>query len=283
MNKDDIQAVLVLALARRRVEDDPWYRLCSGTIAEADLVELRDGIESPAALETKLELFAPASEQVREATLDDLLDGCFPTSSDDVLGASAPSPSPELVTTAPVTEARPRPQSPSRPPLVVVAIVAALAAALLLWSMARPDPTPDAPTLPDFAIDLGPGDADGMRGASPAPPDRRCEDHYRMDQDIRVRLRPGDALHEPAAVAVLARPEYGSPGWRKLAKPVQSPEGVLTIDQSIPDLELRPGVWTLTFYVSRLGQRVDVARLETLPAGRHPGVTVVDVTVCLTN
>jgi hypothetical protein len=292
MDDEEIESLLVYALNERQTSEDAWHDLCTGGKEREEVVALRTGIETEQALTDKLELFAPMTKDVRDATLATLLDRYYahdpavPAASDDVV---ADPPAQPTVAVASRTEPALGERDGRWWATAAIAGVMALAAAMLLaWLLPRASPSSDPlpmAVMPHMTVTLRGDDPHGMRSsAGPADPEARCDAWYRPGQTLSVVLKPTPSLQDDLAILVSARREGGSPSpeWPTVSSPLQGPEGTLTLEQPLAELGLvEEGTWTLTFYVIRAEQPLEETALLGLEPGAHRGVSVVERTICI--
>lgn len=303
---DSKQAATLAAflLDERRVEDDTWHQLSTGVLTREEVVALRSRFESPEELERKLALFGPTPTERSEEVLTILLQRYFAGPGES--GAEGSSPA-SASNPSNVDESSPAAVVPLREAsrgrgrrgwtLVTSGSLAAAATLLLVWAVRPPDrPTndvglasvPDAPPLPRFDLVFHGGGSIDVRGADGGPAPAWCDERYRHDQSVVVRLHPGVEIVEDLEAALSVRPaDEDSPAherWPALSSTAND-VGVITIDQPLAELGLTPGTWTLTFYVIRKptaeSPPLDRATLRALDPGVHPGVTVVRGNVCV--
>lgn len=284
---DDRNAVTLLthALADRWAHEDPWHELAVGALTREQVIAMRGGLESPEALERKLALFEPPTSEASDRILRALLEqhGSSDSSTPDSSGATNDG---RVIPLRPSTRGTTR---RSWRTTAFAGVVAAAASVLLVWSI---PPAPEEHELmaelepmPAFELQLHGGWSGDLRGADPAvdPFTDGCDQRYHWERSLSVRLHPSEALGDELSVAIFARPEAGEGHWipSEALAPTLSDEGVLAIEQPVADLGLTVGAWTLTFYIARDGEGLELADLRSLDPGAHPGITVVQGKVCI--
>lgn len=275
MKDEDIARLVAYDLNERRPEEDAWRRVAMGELDPDVLVAERRDMEPEDELEHKRELFTPSDADARARMREDLRARFYSETKDDSI---APEPS-----VVPLSEARNRRRSRSP---VWGGVLAAAAAAVLVFAIGRPDSSTGLPTdsepMGSYEIRLMDTWSGSMRSVSDGgPASSTCAATYHRDRSIAVRLHPQQATGDEVAVATLARSVTGESMWWPAAASERGPDGVLTIRRTIADLGLTPGTWTLTFFITRAGERLDLELLEELAPGAHPGVSVVETTVCI--
>lgn len=279
MRNEDVERLIAYDLNEQQPDEDAWRRVAMGELDTDALVAERRGVESAAELERKRKLFAPQDEQAR-ARMRDALRERFYSSPPGVEPASH---DPSVVSVDGGRRRRARKRMPTTAWGGLLAVAAAL---VLMWTIGRPHhPTSlseGSEPLVSYEIRLMDPWSGNMRSSSAgATEPGRCAATYHRERSISVRLHPRRTTHEEVAVATLARSDVGESKWWPAAPPQKGVDGVLTIHRPVADLGLAPGVWTLTFFVTRAGERPDLDALKELVPGSHPGVTVVETTVCI--
>jgi len=263
---------------RDRPDDDVWWRVARGELSPDDAVAERrahDGADEDG-LRQRVELYAPPSEQESEQAVDDLVARFFTGSGESGSGESGPasgsaasdgeSGSEEIVDLRAARRRRTR--------VILGSIMAVAAAAVLTWALV-PRGGPPGESMPGFAPEWSNQYSGPMRSVEVS---EGCQ-RYKSDGHLRVQLRPAIAVADDLVIAALGRPEAGEP--RRLPiDPTLSAAGVITIDQSVEELGLTPGQWTLSFFVSR-GTQLGEADLAELSPAEHPEVAVIQSIVCI--
>ncbi|MEM7154722.1 MAG: hypothetical protein AAF799_17870 [Myxococcota bacterium] len=272
-----VSELVGFALAEQHDGDNVWRDWCAGTLERDEVIEMRQGKESPEGIALRLEAFAPASRKARSQTLDTLLSRFFADdespltlvpNEDDASGRGSTSK---------------QSQSPQRGPdlrVIVGGVTALAAAALLVWVL-DPQGSIDEQPLPEYRLEAVGGGSGAMRALDDGPQREGCDAVYRPGQDLKVHIVPSTASIETLSVAVWDEPAAGSSRWLPLEAPRQSVEGTVTLQQSIETLGLSTGAHTLTFFVTRQGERFDLEQLRALPPGSHAGVSVFRQTFCI--
>lgn len=263
MDTDSLFTMAAYALQERRAHEDPWHELANGALTPEQVTTMRRDLEPPEQLELGVVMFGPTSPERVDQTLSVLLERYLPEGEDEGDG--------KVVS---LGEARSRRWWSN----TAVSAAIAVAAAVLLVVMLRPSSSPD--TLPGFDLRFEDGWSGEMRGADDGPDPDSCDERYQKDRMLSVRLAPAEAFAEETSVAVLARSEDGTARWLPIA-PHEGSGGVVVIEQPVSELGLEPGIWTLTFFVTRRGQQHDLDALVRLAPGEHPGVTVTRGTICV--
>jgi hypothetical protein len=235
---------------------------------------------------------APPSVEARQGVLDLLLARCFPegAASEGQPASPARERATEDATADDATaeheppiaiQASPAGRRSHRRTWVALGsgALAMAAAAALVWVVQPPPETPWV-VMPGFDQDWGPGYAGSQRSGSPVELPRGCDVQLHRDGDLTVRFRPQEQSRDELAVAALARQDEGEPRWLAL-DPEVGTEGVITLDQSVAELGLVPGRWTLTFFIVRQREPPEPAALVDAEPGRHPGYTAIRNTVCV--
>lgn len=291
MNDEEFESLLVYALDERHAAEDAWHELCTGGKTREQVVELRAGVETEQALSTKLELFAPMSNEVREAMLANLLERYYPQGhthdpdgspgDDDALADAPGSADPRAGSgTTPKTHER---GSRWWGVAALAGMMALAAAILLVWMRPRSTPSSDPlPLMPAMELVLHGDDPWGVRSAGgPTESPDRCKTWARADEPLAVTLRPREVLHDDLAVAVWAQRDGRAHGWLSVSHLRQRSDDTLTLEVQLGPQRLDVGMWTLTFYVTRKGQQLEEAAIIGLEPGGHPGVAVAEGTVCV--
>ncbi|MEM9460846.1 MAG: hypothetical protein AAGF11_42175 [Myxococcota bacterium] len=267
------EALLRHLLVEDREHEDPWHALTTGELTRRQVIERRRDLETPEALERKLEIFAPPSEEENDRITHALFG---PQSMRD-------SNAPRLISGADQDDGGVvsiEPERKKRSWWTPTLVIAAAAAVVVLALPPERSPQP----LTAFDLQLRDGWAGETRSATkPAHPAiASCDQHYHRDGLLAAHLFPTEPLDDDLRIAVFAQPETGEGRW--LAKDDLAPsitqQGVLSIEQPVAPLGLTPGTWTLTFYVVRRDE-AHHDDLSSLAPGVHPGVTVVQGTVCI--
>jgi len=213
--------------------------------------------------EPALDLLEPLPRGVSERRLQALLDAHFPSGS-----AASESPASKRTT---ISQRRKR----WRVAIDVGSVIALAAAVLLVWFLQRPRPAPEPETMPEFLVEMDEVFPETMRDAQPH--DVGCPTRPGKTHTLVICLRPDRPIEGLLAVAAFAELEGGEGHRLPLEKIMQSDQGVLMIEQSIASLDLSPGRWRITFYVTRGSPtRYDWDEFRGLRPGVHPGVFVVE-------
>ena len=208
-------------------------------------------------------LLEPLPREESERRLQALLDAHFPADS-----AGSESPAPKRAT---ASHGRRR----WRGAIDVGSVIALAAAVLLVWFLQRPQPAPELETMPEFSVVGYEVSPERMRDAGPH--DVECPARPGKTHALVVCLRPAQPIDGKLAVAAFAEPEGGEGHWLPLELR-QSDQGVLMIEQPVASLDLAPGHWRITFYLTQDSRRAhyDREELRGLSPGAHPGVFVVE-------
>ncbi len=256
---------------RDRPDDDVWWRVATGELSPDDAVAERrahDGADEEG-LRQRVELYAPPSEHARRQAVDDLVARFFTGAGESGSGESGPASDSATEGVVDLRAARRR-----RTRVIAGSVLAVAAAVVLTWALV-PRGGPPGESMPGFAPEWSDQYTGPMRSVE-AP--QGCQ-RYKSDGRLRVQLRPDIAVADDLVIAALGRPEAGPP--RRLPiDPTLSAAGVITVDQSVEELGLTPGEWTLSFFVSR-GTGLSEAELAELSPAEHPEIAVIHSAICI--
>ncbi len=270
-----------------REELDGWIafslseRVRSTLPADADA----DGsLSAVAGLESDRWPEAEPSDYERERMIETLLDRCLaPGDSGEDAAALPEAANDRGPSEQPSVVPRRRPWSS---PWAWAGLVAA-AAALLLWLLPSPDPGPSGESRPglapltDYELEYLDPWAGSIRGDPPAADLDRCSATYHRERPLRLRLRAARDFGDDVVVAARLRTEAGEEHWIDAVPSRVSAAGVITIDQPLAQVPLDAGRWSIQLFVMRSDQRVERPTLGSLEPGAHPGVTVIEASLCV--
>ncbi len=159
-------------------------------------------------------------------------------------------------------------------------VLAAAAAIVLAWFIRTPEGPGSTAPMPQYqARWVGQYTGDILGDVEPSAD--ACE-RYKIDGGLEVHLKPREPTTEDPVVVAFATAEgtgreHGT--LLTLVSPTVGGDGVLTIKQSVADLDLAVGRWTISFAIAR---ELEAPAIDELRVGQpHPGVTWVESTVCI--